>query len=128
MLLLCSCAESLKLKSKSKRKAKQNFKELYLKFCPQHLRTPPIKYHQNMKCPTVTAPFDKALDYIYSKFRCLYAHEGMGRLHEIKENGNIGSIHAFLFDIVDNDRYSIDLLKVFDWFAGITKSSLFHSL
>jgi hypothetical protein len=126
MLLLCSCAESLQLTGK--RAPRRNFKELYLKFCPVPLRNPPIRYSSNKTSPPTIVPFEKGLDYIYSKFRCLYTHQGMGRLQEITEPGNVGSLSAFLYDVLGNDSYSIDLINILDWFIEITQVSLFHLL
>ena len=127
MSLLCSCAESLKILG-TRVGSRRNFEALYLRHCPQPLRIAPMKYYPNKAVHAVPAPFSKALFYIYKKFRCLYTHEGIGRLQQLKKSGKTHIINNSLLDVAGNDAYSIDLLKVLDWFAGITKSSLFQSL
>jgi hypothetical protein len=127
MSLLCSCAEALKLEGKNAG-SQQNFKELYLKHCPTSLRTPPIEYHQNMSINPVTAPFDKALYYIYKRFRCLHLHEGIDRLHNLTVHGKTIHIGASLMDKLGNDAYAVDLLRILDWFLEITFNSLFDIL
>lgn len=74
LMLLCSCADTLKLTGRE-RDSKGNFKKLYIDHCPKPLREAPIEYYSQGKLQI--APFEKALDLIYEKFRCPYIHEGM---------------------------------------------------
>ena len=73
-----------------------------------------------------TAPFDKALHYIYKQFRCLYVHEGIGRLTTAPD----GIDWHTLFDKIENEKdvYSVDIMKIAEWFRQITFESLFAML
>jgi len=126
MVLLCSCAEALKIAGTGFGLSHTNFKQFYLNYCPSSLRKPPLKYYPNAKPPLQMVPFDKALDFIYAKFRCLYIHEGKGRLHPLPRG--IKWIGSFLLDKYNNEYYSFDTIKVHDWFEKITLESLFSLL
>ena len=121
MVIFSSCADALKVAGK-KAGSRKNFKTFYLKHCPSTFRVPPIKYYPNAKPPLAIAPFDKALDFIYAKFRCLYVHEGKGRLQPLPKGVNW--IAGLLLDKYDNEYYQIDILKILGWFAKITLESL----
>ena len=81
----------------------------------------------NSKPPSVVAPFDKALDFIYSKFWCLYVHEGKGRLENVPEGKTwIGSS---LLDLhKKKEYYATNTLKVLDWGEKIMFESLYSIL
>jgi hypothetical protein len=121
--LLCSCADAMKLgKTPNTR-----FKEFYERYCPQKLRKSPIEYYPNGALPLTPAPFDKALHYIYKQFRCLYVHEGIGRLRiaapdEIEWNS--------LLDGIENEKdiYAVNITKIAEWLKQITFESLFAML
>jgi len=125
MVLLCACADALKVAGKNAGSHK-NFSQFYLKYCPSNLRVPPLEYFPNAKPPPVTAPFAKALGFIYSKFRCLYVHEGKGRLSPIPRG--IGVFASLLLDKYDNEYYHLDTIKLHDWFEKITLESLYNML
>jgi len=125
MVLLCSCADALKVAGKNAGSHK-NFSTFYLKYCPLTLRAPPLKYYPNAKPPAITAPFDKALDFIYSKFRCLYVHEGKGRLQPLPKDITIAA--SLLLDKYDKEYYSLDTIKLHEWFEKITLESLYELL
>jgi hypothetical protein len=125
-LLLCSCADALQLVG-DEGKSKANFMTFYMKFCPPHLRTPPIDIYLDGKLPKTTAPFDKALNYIYKRFRCLFVHEGIGFMGITVPEGIVWN------DLLDGikgekDFYSVDMLKISNWFDQITFESLFAML
>jgi hypothetical protein len=105
---------------------KRNFEKFYGDYCPSDLRNPPIKYYLDRKPSTYNdASFEEALDYIYARFRCFYVHEGVGYLENPK--GRIVTLEDKLKET--NDRtYVIDLPKILDWFATITKESLYKIL
>jgi len=126
MLLLCSCAEALKIAGTGFGLSHRNFKQFYLNYCPSSLRKPPMKYYPNAKPPPQMVSFDKTLDFIYAKFRCLYIHEGKGRLEPLPPG--IKWIGSFLLDKYNNEYYSLDTIKVHDWFEKITLESLFNLL
>ena len=128
MVLLCSCADALQLVGEEKSRA--NFMKFYLDYCPKALRTPPIEYYPNGKTPPVTAPFEKALHYIYKKFRCLYVHRGIGRLDIVPEIEGVIMLNFPLLDKIrgEKDAYSVDLEKVPAWFEKVTFESLFAML
>jgi len=123
MVLLCSCAEALKVAGR-KMGSHNNFSSFYLKYCPSSLKVPPLEYYPNAKPPAKTAPFDKALDFIYGKFRCLYVHEGKGRLEPIPKD--IAVIGSFLLDKYDKEIYRLDTIKLHDWFEKTTLESLYN--
>lgn len=106
----------------------RNFKELYIRHCPTNLRTAPMEYYPNLSTPHVATPFDKALEYIYKRFRCPHIHEGIERLHNLKIRGITIQIGSSLVDKLGNDGYTIDLLKILDWFFKITLNSLYGML
>ena len=125
MVLLCSCAEALKVAGKNAGSHK-NFDIFYLKYCPSSLRVPPLEYYPNAKPPATTAPFDKALDFIYSKFRCLYVHEGKGRLQPLPKG--IGVFASLLLDKYDKEYYRLDTIKLHNWFENVTLESIYNML
>jgi len=125
MVLLCSCADALKTAGKNAG-SRKNFKHFYLNYCPSALWVSPLKYYPNLKPPAVIAPFDNALDFIYSKFRCLYVHEGKGRLQLLPKDITI--IGSFLLDMYENIPYSLDTIKLSNWFEKITLESLYKLL
>jgi hypothetical protein len=88
----------------------KRFKEFYERYCPSKLRNSPIEYYHNGKLLRTTAPFDKALHYIYKQFRCLYVHEGIGRLTTAPD----GIDWHTLFDKIENEKdvYSVDIMKI----------------
>ena len=99
-----------------------------MQYCPVNLRTAPIEYYPNLVVPPVAPPFEKALEYIYSRFRCPHIHEGIERLHNLTIGGKTIQIGASLVDKLGNDGYAIDLLRILDWFSDITLKSLFAML
>ena len=122
MLLLCSSADSMQLTGK--RKPWGNFEKFYRDYCPSGSRNPPIKYYATLKPPSILrdASFEEALDYVYARFRCLYTHEGIGRL-ELPPKG-IHLVGSKMLDKFRDKHYVIDLLSVLGWFASITRESL----
>ena len=128
MVLLCSCADALRLVAEERSRA--NFMKFYLDYCPTSLRTPPIEYYPNGRTPKVTAPFDKALYYIYKKFRCLYVHRGIGRLDITPEIEGVEIIDFPLLDKIkgESDAYAVYIEKVPEWFEKVTLESLYTLL
>jgi hypothetical protein len=126
MLLLCSSADSMQLVGK--RNSWKNFEKFYKDYCPMPLRNPPIKYYAILKSPVIRkdASFDEALDYIYANLRCLYVHEGIGRLESVPKGINL--VGSELMDKFKGKYYVIDRLTVLNWFALITKESLYKIL
>lgn len=53
MVLLCSCADALQLVG-DKGKSKENFRALYLRYCPSKYRTPPITWLSKEKTMKVS--------------------------------------------------------------------------
>lgn len=121
MLLLCSCADALKIAGEGVG-SRKNFRELYLKYCPSGLRVAPINFYPNRRPPLQDVPFGRALDLVYSKFRCLYVHEGIGKLELPPEDMKL-FMHTSL-ESYGNDIYHIDILRILEWFANITFESL----
>jgi hypothetical protein len=126
MLLLCSSADAMQLVGK--RNSWRNFEKFYKTYCPISSRNPPIKYYATLKSPLIrkNASFDEALDYIYARFRCLYTHEGIGRL-ELPPKG-VNVVSSEMLDKFKGKHYAIDMLSVLNWFALITKESLYKIL
>lgn len=126
MVLLCSCAETMKVESSQG--SHHNFRKFYIDYCPLSLRVPPVKYYLSLNPPFSidNASFEEALDYIYSRFRNYFVHQGIGRL-ELPPKG-ITLVGAELMDKFHNKIFVIDTLNVLDWFAEITYESLFKVL
>jgi len=127
MVLLCSCADALQLVAED-RLSKANFMEFYLRYCPAYLRThSPIDYYKDGKLPRATAPFEKALHFIYKQFRCLYVHKGIGHLETAPLEDT--AWHTLLDRIKgEKDVYAVDLPIISEWFGQITFESLFAML
>jgi hypothetical protein len=125
-LLLCSSADAMQLVGK--RSSWRNFEKFYKTYCPSGSRNSPIKHYPSLKPPLVlkNASFDESLDYIYANFRCLYTHEGIGRL-ELPPKG-INLVGSELLDKFKGKYYIIDSLSVLNWFELITKESLYKIL
>lgn len=126
MALLCSCADSLKLHGLNA--SRRNFTTFYNTYCPNNLRQPPIQCHPNCntKIPMVSVSFGNALDYIYEKYRCLFIHEGKGRLTKLPKGTTwIGST---LLDKFRGDCYVINNLLILSWFSDVTRESLYAML
>jgi len=123
MVLLCSCADALQLVGDDRR-SYQNFMHFYKTYCPSQFRIAPIKYFGKM--PLATVPFEKAIRFIYKRFRCLYLHEGVKQLTEVPKwimsHESIDGIKG------EKDIYVVDLLKISEWFGKITFESLFAML
>lgn len=124
MVLLCSCVDAMQLEETSYK----GFMGFYKTYCPSQfqnslIENSPIEYMPNGKSPLKTAPFEKALHFIYKQFRNMYVHEGIGHLKALPER--IGG-HIF-FDRIEgeNDIYAVDMLNVVKWFGKITFESLF---
>jgi hypothetical protein len=122
ILLLCSSADAMQLVGN--RKPRENFEKFYKDYCPSDLRNPPIQYYLGLEPPLILkdASFEESLDYIYASFRCLFTHEGIGRLETTPKNAINGGWKSY--DKFKNKYYSIDILNVFNWFTSITKGSL----
>lgn len=125
IVLLCSCADAMKVAGENAG-SRRNFKEFYLKYCPTNMRDSPIEYYPDGKLPIQKAPFEKTLDFIYSKLRCLQVHEGKGRLEVLSPS--IKWVAGTLLDVYESDCYCVDTLRIFEWFAKITQESLFQVL
>ena len=125
MALLCSCADAMKIAG-GDAGSRENFKKFYLDYCSTDLRGPPIEYYPNGRLPSQIAPFEKALDFIYSKFRCLYVHEGIGRLENLPSG--VKWISATILDVYNGECYNVDTVKILEWFAKITAESLYQFL
>jgi hypothetical protein len=110
MLPLCSSADAMQLVGK--KNSWKNFEKFYKDYCPSGSKNPPIKHYLNLKPPlTLTdASFEEALDYIYANFRCLYVHEGIGRL-ELPPKGII-LVGSELLDKFKGEYYVINILNV----------------
>ena len=67
-----------------------------------------------------------ALDVIYTKFRCLYVHEGIGHLSAVPEN--VALTGSFLLDRYNGIAYILDTIKIHNWFEKITFESLHNML
>ena len=123
MMLLCSCADAMKLVGKGK--PRENFKRFYKDYSPIASRIPPIKCYFDDKPLNYCDPsFDETLEYIYKRFRNLYAHEGTGLLEQPKSPDLIWYGLCDKFEETSNKTYVTDIVRILDWFATITKESL----
>lgn len=102
--------------------ASYNFKRFLLTNCPKELMNPPMIVHPGCKAPSRAATFEESLSYIYSKFRSLFVHRGIGRLDSSPFKGTL--VSSSLLDVHGSDCFRIDTLKVLDWFTNVVLDSI----
>ena len=106
------------------------FRKFLNDHCPKVLRSPPIKVYRGQG-----DQFDIAIRTIYSRFRSLFLHAGIGYA-EIANQPYIDEetgepIHIVAIPLllkVDGKIVSVELTKITDWFAEVVKQSLFKYL
>lgn len=105
-----------------------NFREFLLTYCPEKLRNPPIKIYKGKR-----DKFEVAVRAIYSNFRSLYLHRGIGyasvadKPHIDEETGE--RVHMFAIPLLiksDGQYISVELTKITEWFSNVVKSSMFR--
>jgi hypothetical protein len=119
------------LQSKTEREGiAYDFRKFLHAYCPDGLKNPPIKIYKG-----TGTPFDIALRGLYSRFRSLFLHEGIGyasiadRPLIDKETGETVEMIAIPFLAkVDNKYVSFELTKLTDWFSQVVKASLMEYL
>jgi hypothetical protein len=107
-----------------------NFRRFLNDYCPEGLKTPPIKVYKWQG-----DPFDIAVRGMYSRFRSLFLHAGIGyagitnKPYMDDETGEL--VHMIAIPLllkVDGKYVSVELTKITDWFAEVVKQSLFQYL
>jgi hypothetical protein len=107
-----------------------NFRKFLLTYCPTELRKPPIKVYNGKG-----DDFEIAVRAIYSNFRSLYLHAGIGyasvadKPYVDKETGEEVDIFAIPLLIKSGRKYiSVELTKITSWFAEVVKKSMHQYL
>jgi len=153
LALLCSTADAVGnhlIKGSHNR-----FKKFLGEYCPERLRNPPLTFYGDFTPPEdykrhqtpdeickrlkasepVMNSFERALDFVYSRFRCYFLHEAVG-LVGIPHIGNSYEerIEAFLSPTFDFNYEKSPAApvridhKVVDWFSNVVKESLVQYL
>jgi hypothetical protein len=102
--------------------ASYNFKRFLVKYCPQKFRNPPMIVYPKARPVARRATFEEALSYVYSKFRSLFVHQGIGRLERPAFAGTL--VYSSLLDKHGSNHYGIDIQRVLDWFEWVVLESL----
>jgi hypothetical protein len=115
LLLLCSCANAIKVISK-KRESRKNIVEFYLVYCPHKLRN---------ELPISRASFEDTLDLIYKKFRNPFVHEAK----ELFEQAPNHTVKMAMIKY-KNKFYPLYISNnsVLNWFEKVTYKSLCNYL
>jgi len=107
-----------------------NFRKFLNDYCPEGLKKPPIKVYKGQG-----DPFDIAVRGMYSRFRSLFLHAGIGyagitnQPYIDEETGEPVHMIAIPLLLKVDDKYvSVELTKITDWFAEVVKQSLFQYL
>jgi len=107
-----------------------NFRKFLNDYCPESLKKPPIKVYKGQG-----NPFDIAVRGMYSRFRSLFLHAGIGyagitnQPYIDEETGE--PVHMIAIPLllkVDGKYVSVELTKITDWFAEVVRQSLFQYL
>jgi len=108
-----------------------NFRRFLLRYCPEELRNPPLRILSGKG-----DVFEIAVRAIYSNFRSLYLHRGIGTAgFADKPIIDRASVHIDMTGIplprllkADGNIVCVELTRVTDWFAVVVKGSLFRYL
>ncbi|MCW3998935.1 MAG: hypothetical protein NWE93_01690 [Candidatus Bathyarchaeota archaeon] len=117
------------LKSKEREGIAFNFWQFITSHCPTGLRKPPIIVYKGEG-----DPFDITIKGLYSRFRSLFLHEGVGfagiadEKHVDEEGEEIQMIAIPLLLKMGNAYVSVELTKIKDWFYEVVVNSLLSYL
>jgi hypothetical protein len=109
-----------------------NFRKFLTTFCPNELKIPPVEIYRGNG-----DSFEITLRAIYSKFRCLFLHEGTGYPGIVneplidEETGEEGfDLGTPLLTYLDDKKYvvSIKLHEITIWFEDVVRKSLLNYL
>lgn len=107
-----------------------NFRKFLTTYCPERLKNPPITVYKGEG-----ELFEIALKGLYSRFRSLFLHEGIGYAGTVnefridEETGEEAIIIAVpLLLKVNGKPVSMELTEITDWFANVVKESLIRYL
>jgi len=109
-----------------------NFKRFLLENCPEDLRQASITILRQNR-PSRQATFEESLYYIYSRFRSLFLHRGLGRATTRPPPPDLEDGHFLGTIFGDWDRrrriaWSVRVEQVVEWFENVVRESLFHFL
>jgi hypothetical protein len=103
--------------------ASYNFRRFLMNHCPAQLQSPPIQ--TSPRGGTLRqATFEESIRYIYSRFRSLFMHEGIGRLERRDSSTTI--IYSGLADTYNGNSYSMDMREILEWFSEVVAESLWN--
>jgi len=100
-----------------------------LDYCPQNLRTAPIKSSLTMEqgiSQLRAVPFEDSIKYIYSIFRSPYIHESRKKIDIPNKLSKLKEI--YLFEFYKKKFYHTDLKKLPIWFSKVVKESFYEYL
>jgi hypothetical protein len=131
--LLCSAVEVVS----GGKPISYNFRRFLLTYCPEELRNPPVKILKGKG-----ENFEVAVRAIYSNFRSLHLHRGIGYMGmankykgiadkpyiDKKTGEHIHMVGIPLLLKADGNIISVELTRITDWFASVVKNSLFRYL
>lgn len=113
-----------------------NFIRFLEDYCPSSLQDSPIIIMRLSDKPITRRPasFSESLSFIYSEFRSLYLHEGLGRLLSSEELEELHSRFGVLGGSYqwtrksDEEYYNIHNEAVLEWFSKVVKCTLINWL
>jgi len=117
------------LKSDEREGIAFNFWQFIAKYCPAELRKPPVKVYKGEG-----NPFDITVKGLYSRFRSLFLHEGIGfasvadEKYEDEEGEEIKMIAIPLLLRMGNAYVSVELTQIKPWFYEVVANSLLRYL
>lgn len=112
-----------------------NFKKFLNKYCSERLKKQEIfskPDFKNFDKDKEFFDFDFAIGYMYSQFRSLFAHRGIGRIETSKSLGLMEEdtimIADSMLDKYNGEYVHVNMLDVLNWFDKVVFASLLNYL
>jgi hypothetical protein len=153
LALLCSTIDAI---SNHRLRVHERFEQFLMEYCPENFRKSPLVFYQDLKPPEdykkiqssldelrkqlreqqkPVNEFERAIDFVYSRFRCYFLHEAVGlagthqRSNKIKEP--IEDLISPHFDLNYEKSLGIPVRidpRIVEWFSKAVIVSLVQYL